>query len=235
MKMNNCAEILNKFAKLNESSNYLEIGVMAGATFFDVGIKNKHAVDPKFLFEYKPLETESIKYFEMYSDNFFCSDKPMGSYDLIFLDGLHTFEQTLKDFLNCLPLLNENSIIIIDDVIPSDIYSSNPDQFECYDFRRTFLNSNNTDWHGDIYKLPIFIHNYLPSYRVKIISDQDNFRAVVWREKITGDNIDKSNSLTLDKIYNLDYLGMLRFLSKSSIMISLNEMLNHLASLNMTK
>ena len=51
------------------------------------------------------------------SDKFFALNEI--KYDLIFIDGLHTAEQVLKDCENALKVLNENGIIVWHDVNPS--------------------------------------------------------------------------------------------------------------------
>ena len=50
------------------------------------------------------------------SDEFFKNNKE--KFDLIFLDGLHTYHQTIKDINNSLRNLNSNGIIIIHDCLP---------------------------------------------------------------------------------------------------------------------
>jgi hypothetical protein len=51
-------------------------------------------------------------------------------FDFIFLDGLHTFSQTYCDFRNALKHLDPDGCILIDDVIPWDIQSANPNYLE---------------------------------------------------------------------------------------------------------
>ena len=47
-------------------------------------------------------------------------------FDIVFLDGLHVFAQTFRDFCNTLLVTHERSLILIDDTVPDDIYSSWP-------------------------------------------------------------------------------------------------------------
>ena len=54
----------------------------------------------------------------MESDQFFKEIKENKKYDLIFIDGLHTFEQTKKDIQNSLKHLSEEGTIIIHDCNP---------------------------------------------------------------------------------------------------------------------
>ena len=43
--------------------------------------------------------------------------------DLIFLDGLHTYEQTIKDIDNSLNYLKKNGLIVIHDCLPKKIWN----------------------------------------------------------------------------------------------------------------
>jgi predicted O-methyltransferase YrrM len=45
-------------------------------------------------------------------------------FDVIVLDGLHTFEQTLRDLLNSEAYLKPNGVVIIDDVMPNSYQAS---------------------------------------------------------------------------------------------------------------
>ena len=53
----------------------------------------------------------------MTSDNYFFNNKN-NLFDLIFLDGLHTYEQTIKDIFNSLKTLKKNGVIIVHDCLP---------------------------------------------------------------------------------------------------------------------
>ena len=50
------------------------------------------------------------------SDNFFKNNKK--EFDVIFIDGLHVYEQCRKDIINSLKFLNRNGFIILHDMIP---------------------------------------------------------------------------------------------------------------------
>lgn len=137
----NTAERINEIASKISLQSYLEIGVQEGITFNKIHkIPYKVAVDPVFRLEYKKYESENVKFFETTSDIFFQTNEI--KFDIIFLDGLHEFKQTLRDFINALEFSHEKTIIIIDDVYPNDIYSSlvgkNLDSDYCYSLRSHF-------------------------------------------------------------------------------------------------
>ena len=57
----------------------------------------------------------------MTSDEFFLNNKK--KFDLIFLDGLHTYEQTIKDIKNSLRFLNSKGVILVHDCLPKKIWN----------------------------------------------------------------------------------------------------------------
>lgn len=104
--------------------------------------------------------------------------RPIRSY---FFDGLHQFEQTARDILNGIWLSHRRTIWIIDDVFPSDPYSACRDQGRAYSLRdRAGLRSR--AWHGDVFKVVFFIHDFLPNLNYCTLRDGGNPQTVVWCE-----------------------------------------------------
>lgn len=126
-------EAINQFLALFDAPSYLEIGVSEGETFFAVKAQRKVAVDPKFRFPFDRAikENASCTFHEVASDIYF-SDwiGPSEVFQVIYLDGLHTFEQTLRDFTNAIRFLAPDGVIIIDDIVPNSYQSGLPDQLE---------------------------------------------------------------------------------------------------------
>jgi hypothetical protein len=98
-------EIINKIIELKAFKNYLEIGCDRNELFSKVLIQNKIGVDPYNGGTHR-----------MTSNFFF--DLNEKKFDLIFIDGLHTYEQSLKDIQNSLTTLNENGFILVHDCFP---------------------------------------------------------------------------------------------------------------------
>ena len=98
-------EIIQKIINKKKYENYLEIGCDKNANFSQIEIKNKVGVDP--------LSGGTHK---MTSDDFF--EENNFKFDCIFIDGLHTYEQAIKDILNSIKFLNNNGIIILHDCLP---------------------------------------------------------------------------------------------------------------------
>ena len=121
---------INVLSKINQSKSYLEIGVNKGVTFNQIMIEKKVAVDPKFKFNYVAQQSESTKFYEITSDEFFRAGTAE-VFDFIYLDGLHIFEQTFRDFCATLGMAHEKTIWLIDDTVPSDIFAGDRSQQRC--------------------------------------------------------------------------------------------------------
>ena len=149
-------------------NNYLEIGVHRGVTFNQLDFEYKVAVDPKFAFEYQSVASDKVIFHEMTSDNFFIGNNKKILFDVIFLDGLHEYKQTYRDFINALQSSHDKTIFIIDDVYPNDVYSSLLDSTVK---QRSLADPKNNDksWHGDVYKSIGLIHDLHPLISFKTI------------------------------------------------------------------
>ena len=90
-------DIINHLIEKNNYVNYLEIGVRAPQACFNrIIAEHKDAVDPV------PLGMGEVNY-PIKSDEFFDLIKGHDiKYDIIFIDGLHVYEQVIKDLENSL-------------------------------------------------------------------------------------------------------------------------------------
>jgi hypothetical protein len=161
---------IKRIAALRPIESYLEIGVSEGKTFNELDFPYKVGVDPHFKFDTARFkEPNRVELYELTSDAFFTTYDKRQSFDFIFVDGLHTFQQTLRDFNNALAFSHRGTVILIDDVYPWDVFSAIPDQQRAISERRRvdaahpFLPA----WHGDVYKVVMAIHDFFPtiSYR----------------------------------------------------------------------
>ena len=119
-------DIINKIIKKKKFESYLEIGCQSDVNFSKIIIKNKIGVDP-----------QSGGTHRMTSDDFFKQNKSI--FDLIFIDGLHVYEQVLKDIENSLKVLNDNGVILIHDCLPAKIWHQTIPQ-------------THSSWNGDVWK-----------------------------------------------------------------------------------
>jgi hypothetical protein len=91
--------VLQGLLALFAAPSYLEIGVSKGVTFHRIQARRKVAVDPRFRFDVAAARKEnpSASYHEVPSDVYFGTIVDPGErFDVIYLDGLHTAEQTLR-------------------------------------------------------------------------------------------------------------------------------------------
>lgn len=134
--------------------SYLEIGLREGYTFQDVAARSRVGVDPEPRFEFRKRLPAGVKILQDTSDNFFATTRER--FDLVFLDGLHEIQQTLRDVLNALEILNDGGLIVVDDSVPIDEFSAIPDQSEALS-RRFQSGSDRRDWNGDVFKAVAFL------------------------------------------------------------------------------
>jgi hypothetical protein len=105
---------------------YLEIGCFQDELFSKIRIEKKIGIDP--------VSGGTIR---DTSDNFFKNNNM--KFDIIFIDGLHEYQQVKKDITNSLLFLNDNGVVFLHDCMPTNfIYQATP--------RAT------TVWNGDVWK-----------------------------------------------------------------------------------
>ena len=88
--------------------DYLEIGCDKNQLFSRVNIKNKIGVDPH--------RGGNIR---KTSDEFFLTNDK--AFDLVFIDGLHNYQQVKKDIINSLNCLKNNGVVLIHDCLPDSM------------------------------------------------------------------------------------------------------------------
>lgn len=218
--LNASARRLNSLlSAIPSPTRYLEVGVETGQTFFEVSADFKTAVDPQFLFDRETApKGDSIEYFEITSDSFFCGVNRDFKYDLVFLDGLHTWEQTYRDFCNTLLITHERSVILLDDIFPSDVFSSNRDQLEAVIMRKCMTSDPSNAWHGDTYKIIPLIRTFHPLLSYCTIITDGNPQALVWRSpqpEIATPILREVGELNMPA---LDYLWFLRHQESYNLM-----------------
>ncbi len=191
---------LNKLASINQSSRYLEIGVSEGQTFNAIDIENKVAVDVKFQFNYQKCATDKVIFFEVSSDEFFRSHcQQFLPFDLIYLDGLHTFEQTFRDFCASLSCGHSRTIWLIDDTCPGSYAQAQPSHQLCQKLKR-ISGEKNKSWMGDVFKVIAAINDFFPQFSFATFPDHG--QTVVWKKWRTDF---KPQWNSLERISRLEY------------------------------
>ena len=106
---------------------YLEIGVSKGQAFRRISANEKVAVDPAFKLSQRSRRLADSKarvthYFETTSDSFFANqtafleERPI---DVALIDGLHTYEQVVRDVENTVRYLKDDGVIFLHDCNPA--------------------------------------------------------------------------------------------------------------------
>ena len=114
--------LINKY----EYSDYLEIGCDQDQLFSKVSIRNKTGVDP--------VNGGNVR---KTSDEFFRGNK--NKFDIIFIDGLHTYNQVKKDILNSINCLKDEGIVLVHDCMPDSLSKQAVPRYRM-------------SWNGDVWK-----------------------------------------------------------------------------------
>lgn len=124
--LKNRISLINRALELREHSKYLEIGCFQDACFKNIVASTKVGVDPN-----------SGGTLRMTSDAFFASHDD--AFDVIFVDGLHTYEQSRIDAYNALNRVPVGGLVLFHDMIPLKWRSARPERIA---YR----------WNGDVWK-----------------------------------------------------------------------------------
>ncbi len=101
----NRTDVIVALAENMRAASYLEIGCNDDVNFDQIPVARKIGVDPARGGTHR-----------MTSDDFFASN--LQQFDLIFVDGLHTYEQVKKDIWNSLNCLSPCGAVVVHDMLP---------------------------------------------------------------------------------------------------------------------
>jgi len=116
----NRTDLINYLIEENCYESYAEIGTSNPHVHFDhIRCKKKYSIDPGEDCENWGDKTQQFEFtHKMTSDEFFEQNKE--TFDLIFVDGLHTDVQCSLDIYNALCCINEYGTIAIHDTMPDE-------------------------------------------------------------------------------------------------------------------
>ena len=160
---------------------YLEIGVHKGHSLALVQPET-HAVgiDPEPMVEDPPGNAEIVP---ATSDDFFGNldlfSLLEGPVDLAFVDGLHLFEQALRDVANVERHSNPDGIILIHDCLPIDAATSAREQTSMI-------------WSGDVWKVVVALRRYRQDLTVTTVDVEPTGLAIV-------SGLDPDNTVLFDR------------------------------------
>tara|TARA_B100000242_G_C42988518_1_gene458837 strand:+ start:414 stop:1091 length:678 start_codon:yes stop_codon:yes gene_type:complete len=119
-------DLVNYLIEKYHYEDYLEIGCDKNQLFSRVNIKNKIGVDP-----------HSGGNIRKTSDEFFLTNDK--AFDLVFIDGLHNYQQVKKDIINSLNCLKNNGVVLIHDCLPDSMSKQAVPRYRM-------------QWNGDVWK-----------------------------------------------------------------------------------
>lgn len=150
--------IISSIINACKFTSFVEIGVYKCINFNKVFLENPqlsilYGVDiDKTCLENFPRNDKCI-FFNDSSDNFFKSIQGK-KFDCFFIDGCHTFEQSLNDFKNSIDNINDDGIIFMHDTYPPSLYYHSDQQ--CGKVYKTYLEiQNNYSNVCEIVNIPI--------------------------------------------------------------------------------
>jgi len=152
--------VLGWIHEILRPANYFEIGIRKGDSLrlaapetLCVGIDPEPDIHTAL-----PPNTQV---FRMTSDEFFAEHKipdllHAPTFDLAFIDGLHLFEQALRDFVNLEKFASRQSVVMLHDCLPLDAVTADRT-------RTTHFYS------GDVWKLTMCLKVHRPDLKMKMI------------------------------------------------------------------
>ena len=166
---------LQRFHNWLSPAGYVEIGLGHGRSLALAGPSTKAiGVDPyqgywerlNYVCPHGPA-----KLFPLTSDDFFAQNDlrvAMGqdTFDLGFIDGLHLFEQALKDFINLERYARKDSVILIHDCLP--IAPIVAERERCTGF-----------WTGDVWRIIPCLKTFRPDLKIMTIPTKPSGLGVV--------------------------------------------------------
>jgi hypothetical protein len=156
---------------------YLEIGVSKGLAFRRISADEKIAVDPAFKLSARSRSLADAKarashYFEMTSDAFFANEtafleqRPI---DVALIDGLHTYEQVVRDVENTVRYLRDDGVIVLHDCNPARELigrrAATWDDFVAQQKGPLKLGV----WSGDVWKAIVYLRSTRHDLRVAVL------------------------------------------------------------------
>lgn len=171
--------VLNLF----DAPDYLEIGVNQGKTFNSLVARTKVAVDPKFLFDHEQVAASvpGTSFWQTTSDDYFSRIAGADTaFDVIYLDGLHTSEQTIRDLINAMYFLKPGGVILIDDVFPCS-YEASLAERQHTRIIRSVTGERVGAWMGDVYRLVFFVETFCQQFSYCTVNNNHG-QLVMWRE-----------------------------------------------------
>ncbi len=169
-------DVIQTLIDRKKARTYLEIGVEWGECFFPIRARRKIAVDPCFSFsvrrrvKWTVLNPHNVRarFYRCTSDRYFARPKPPFAYDLVFIDGLHTYQQSLADVIHSLENLGPDGVIVMHDCNPPNAEAAYP-----LDYLLNVVHPGSPrrpgDWCGDVWKTICYLRAFRKDLRACVL------------------------------------------------------------------
>jgi SAM-dependent methyltransferase len=146
------------------SPRYLEIGVHTGVLFLHVRASAKVAVDPdpqipRSRWALHPNSVLRGRVVRATSDQFFTALPRGQHFDVVFIDGHHSFDQSSRDIANALSNLRPRGVICVHDCNPPTAAAASPDPAD----------AGEGPWCGDVWKAIAYLRATRTDLRVRVL------------------------------------------------------------------
>ena len=143
----------------------------------------------------------------MESDQFFLKKKRYlrrrGPFDVVLIDGLHTFRASLSDVLNVLAHLNKDGVIIMHDCFPDHKAAAFPSkQFPTLEEQKS-IEGWDGKWCGDVWKTIVYLRRNLSGIMDICVMDTDHGLGILKPKTAldnTGLTIDETSFTEIDQL-----------------------------------
>jgi len=156
----NYLDWLKWFHQQLKPATYVEIGVESGQSLqYAQGATRAIGIDPALRIVHS--QTSWVKLFQLPSDEFFQlydlrQILDADAVDLAFIDGLHTFDQALKDFMHVERYADPQTIVLFHDIFPVTAKTAERERVTTF-------------WVGDTWKVMMILKKYRPDLNIYTI------------------------------------------------------------------
>lgn len=196
-------DLLKLFHETLSVKTYAEIGVREGTSLAlakpdagAIGIDPWPRINSKIKARTKLFPITSDQFFESYD---LLAELNTVRLDLAFVDGLHRFEQVLKDFINIERYSDPETIVLVHDCLPVARLTATSEQIT--DF-----------WCGDVWKIIPCLREYRPDLIVGVIPTRPSGLGVITNldpgASILRDSFNEIVERYQDKKLNYNYLDL---------------------------
>lgn len=181
-------KLINYIIQKKSFNSYLEIGTAKCKTFDRItACEKKLGIDPAYEMRVRSDGSKSLK---VASDDFFKSNTEQ--FNIIFIDGLHLYEQAARDIVNSWNCLTVGGFIILHDCQPYNAIVGG----------RNILKRGN--WTGDVYKAIVWFREKFPEVVCRVL-ETDFGLGFIHKEINSKISLDEAE-LQLYMDYDFDWL-----------------------------